>query len=172
MGAWLVVGAVFLLGLAAVSIFAAFRLTRLRSKVELAWDQLALALRRRHALAGELAQAVAARGADADVLGRFAEARTVADLPGASSPQEQAVSEHGLDVALDELTGLVDASAGLRRDTELTALRTSLDDAQHRVDARRRDYDVAARMLAEAAGRWPGRWVAGSMGVGPVPPAQ
>ncbi|HEY9411864.1 MAG TPA: LemA family protein [Jiangellaceae bacterium] len=169
MGEWLVVGAIVIGALVVIVMVATVQLTRLRAKLEEAWDQLALAMRGRHKLASELAESVGSRGLRTDLPDMVAEARTVADLPGASSPYEQDVAERGLDRALEDLDDLIDDSPSMVHDPQIVALRGMIDESQHRIAAQRRDYDVAARTLANTAARWPGRWVAGSMGIVPAP---
>lgn len=165
MGEWVVVGLLVVIAAGAVAAVATVQLTRARQKVEVAWDQLALAMRRRHHLAEELADASAVRGLRTDVAERVGEARTVADLPGASSPYEQEAAELELDSALNELTELIDQDPSIATDPHVASVRVMLDDSRLRIEARRRDYDVSARMLTGTAGRWPGRWMAASLGL-------
>lgn len=169
MGEWAVVGLVVVVAAGAVAAYATVQLTRARQMVEEAWDQLALAQRRKHHLADELADAVDVRGVRSELPSRVAEARAVADMPGASSPQQQSTAERGLDSALNALTELIDQNARVRDDPHVASIRTMLEDAERRVGARRRDYDVSARMLAGTAARWPGRWMAGSLGLAAAP---
>lgn len=159
---WALVGAAVVATVLVVAGYASVRLHRLRRSVDAAWEQLDLALRRRHALAEELADAVRARGLRTDLPERVAEARVVADLPGASSPTQQAVAEHGLDVEIDALIEAIDRDERIASDVSVTRLRARLEDSYRRIDAHRRAYDVSVSSLADAAHRWPGRWVARS----------
>ncbi len=161
-GEWVLVGAAAVGAVLVVAGYASVRLHRLRRSVDTAWEQLDLALRRRHALAEDLADAVRALGLRTGLPDRVAEARFVADLPGASSPTEQAVAEHGLDVELDALIEAIDRDERIATEVSVARLRVRLEDSRRRIEAHRRTYDASLSSLADATHRWPGRWVARS----------
>jgi hypothetical protein len=141
------------------------RLRSVQATADDAWQQVLLALRRRRGLAAELAEAVrmGSRG-KINMVDRVHDASEVADLPGAS-PEQQRSAERELDEALAELSDAVAHSPALLQDAEVTALRTRLDDADHRIAARRSVYEHSVDALQRRAASMPGRWVARALGI-------
>jgi len=147
------------------------RLRSIQTTADDAWQQVLLALRRRRGLAAELAEAVRmASHGEIDMVDRVRDASEVADLPGAS-PEQQRSAEQELDSALAELSDAVADSPELLEDTQVTDLRARLDDADHRIAARRSTYEHSVDALQRRAASIPGRWVAHALGidVGPSP---
>ena len=142
------------------------RLRNVQQTVDDSWQQVLLALRRRHDLVVELAETVQAHSRRrADLVERVKDARAVADLPGAS-PDQQAVAEQELDAALVLLEKIVDRSPTLRSSTDVVAIRERLADAERRIDARRTVYEEGASALRQMAGRPRFRWLARPLGIG------
>lgn len=165
MGEWLTIGGVVLAWLLALIGVAVIRLVRARGAVDDGWDDLSEAVHHRHDLALELAEAAGRRGVTSDVADRVSEAKFVADLPGETSPMEQASAERGLDHALRALLAQVEADPRLVGDREIADVEARLAAAQQSIVDCQRDYDKAARHLAVRASTWPGRLVARHMGV-------
>jgi len=165
MGEWLTIGGVVLAWLLALVGVAVVRLVRARGAVDDAWDDLADAIQQRHDLAIELGELAGARGVTSDVADRVSEARLVAELPGATSPMEQASAERGLDMALRGLLAQTQSDRRLVGDRGITDLSERVATAQQNISDRQRDYDLAARQLASRASAWPGRLVARHMGM-------
>jgi LemA protein len=163
MGVWVAVVA-----LALIAVGVGYLVTRLRGvqqAVDDSWQQVLLALRRRRDLVVELAETVQAHSRRrADLVEQVKDARSVADLPGAS-PDQQAVAEQELDAALALLEKVVDRSPKLRKQPEVVAIRERLADAQRRIGARRAVYEDGAHALRLMAETPRYRWLAGPLGI-------
>jgi hypothetical protein len=169
MGVWFGV-AVVVAALIAIGLLTT-RLRSVQAAVDESWQQVLLALRRRHGLAGELTEAVRrASGGQIDMVDRIREASEVADLPGAS-PEQQVTAERELEMALAALSETVAGSAAVADDAHVTALRARLDDTDHRIEARRSVYQRGVDALHRRTASIPNRWVARALGIhaGPLP---
>jgi LemA protein len=163
MGVWVAV-----LALALIAVGVGYLVTRLRGvqhAVDDSWQQVLLALRRRRDLVVELAEAVKAHSRRrADLVEQVKDARSVADLPGAS-PDQQAVAEQELDAALALLEKVVDRSPKLRKQPDVVVIRERLADAERRIQARRAVYEDGANALHLMAAAPRFRWLAGPLGI-------
>ena len=169
-GVW--IGIAVLVAVLVVTGVMSMRLRSVQATTDEAWQQVLLALRRRRGLAAEFAEAVRiGSGGEIDLVDRVRDASEVADLPGASSPDQQTSAEQELDSALAELSAAVAGSPALLDNPRVTTLRARLDDAEHRIAARRSVYEHSVDALQRRAGSIPGRWVAHALGidVGPSP---
>ena len=166
MGAWGVVAGAIAVAAIVVAGYLVMRLRNLQQTVDDSWQQVLLALRRRHDLVVELAETVQAHSRrGADLVDRVQDARAVAELPGAS-PDQQAVAERELDAALALLEKVVERSPTLRSRSDVVAIRERLADVQQRIDARRAVYDDEAHALRQMAARPRFRWLARPLGIG------
>jgi hypothetical protein len=126
-------------------------------------------MRRRHGLAGELAEAVRrASGGEIDMVDRIREAGEVADLPGAS-PEQQVTAERELEMALAALAETVAGLTALADDAHVTALQARLDDTDRRIEARRAVHQRGVDALHRRTASIPNRWVARALGIQAVP---
>jgi LemA protein len=152
MGVWVAVVA-----LALIAVGVGYLVTRLRGvqhAVDDSWQQVLLALRRRRDLVVELAETVRAHSRRrADLVEQVKDARSVADLPGAS-PDQQAVAEQ-----------VVDRSPKLRKQPDVVVIRERLADAERRIQARRAVYEDSANALHLMAAAPRFRWLAGPLGI-------
>jgi LemA protein len=141
------------------------RLRGVQQTVDDSWQQVLLALRRRRDLVVELAETVQAHSRRrADLVERVKDARSVADLPGAS-PDQQAVAEQELDAALALLEKVVDRSPKVRKQPDVVVIRERLADAERRIQARRAVYEDGANALHLMAEAPRFRWLAGPLGI-------
>ncbi len=163
MGVWI---AVVALALIAVGVgYLVMRLRGLQQTVDDSWQQVLLAMRRRRDLVVELAETVQAHSRRrTDLVEQVKDARSVADLPGAS-PDQQGVAEQELDAALALLEKVVDRSPKLRKHPDVVVIRERLADAERRIEARRRVYEEGAHSLRLMAGAPRFRWLAGPLGI-------
>jgi hypothetical protein len=169
MGVWIAV-AIGIVALIVVAGVLAAKLRSVQGTVDDSWQQVLLALRRRRGLAGELAEAVrAGSGAEIDLVDRMRAAIEVADLPGAS-PDQQVSAERELEDVLGELSRAVGGSSALTEDVEVAALRGQMEDAEHRVEARRAVYEQGAAALRRRTQSFPGRWIARTLDISIVEP--
>jgi LemA protein len=163
MGVWVAVVA-----LALIAVGVGYLVTRLRGvqqAVDDSWQQVLLALRRRRDLVVELAETVQAHSRRrADLVEQVKDARSVADLPGAS-PDQQAVAEQELDAALALLEKVVDRSPKLRKQPDVVVIRERLADADRRIQARHAVYEDGANALHLMAAAPRFRWLAGPLGI-------
>lgn len=168
------------------------RLVRLRSAVIAAWVPIDSQLRRRQALAIELAELLTR---EADDVGLDAEARGALQSVLAATRQAQAAAEHVqvrpvhvgavhslglaeqvLDGALRPLRALIDARPSLleepARGERVQALLLGLHEADAQLAFVRRLFNEAVAAFNEAAHEWPTRLVAGVFGFRPAAPWQ
>jgi LemA protein len=166
MGVWGVVAAAVAVVVAiVVAGYLVMRLRGVQQTVDDSWQQVLLALRRRRDLVVELAETVQAHSRRrADLVERVKDARSVADLPGAS-PDQQAVAEQELDAALALLEKVVDRSPKLRKQPDVVVIRERLADAERRIQARRAVYEDGANALHLMAEAPRFRWLAGPLGI-------
>jgi len=164
MGVW--IGIAIVVAVVGVSALLTIRLRSVQTTVDESWQQVLLALRRRHGLAEELAKAVRlASHGEVDMVARIHEAREVADLPGAS-PDQQVTAERDLEAALAELADAVASSPTLAEDARVSTLRTRLADTNRRIEARRSVYELGVDALQRRTASIPNRWVARALGIG------
>ncbi|HET6685052.1 MAG TPA: LemA family protein [Jiangellaceae bacterium] len=166
MGVWGVVAAAVAVVVAiVVAGYLIMRLRGVQQTVDDSWQQVLLALRRRRDLVVELAETVQAHSRRrADLVERVKDARSVADLPGAS-PDQQAVAEQELDAALALLEKVVDRSPKVRKQPDVVVIRERLADAERRIQARRAVYEDGANALHLMAEAPRFRWLAGPLGI-------
>lgn len=165
MGGLAVAAAVVAVILVCVAAWLVMRLRGLQQAVDESWEQVRLAMRRRHDLVVELAALVGERSrGEADLLERAVDAHAVADFPG-GSPDQQAVAERGIEATLVHLLDVVARSPSLVDDPAVLSLRNHLDDANRRIDARRHVYDEGAQALRRGASTAPTSWVARPLGI-------
>ena len=168
------------------------RLVRLRSAVIAAWVPIDSQLRRRQALAIELAELLSR---EADDVGLDAEARSALQSVLAATRQAQAAAEHVqvrpvhvgavhslglaeqvLDGALRPLRALIDGRPSLleepARGERVQALLVGLHEADAQLAFVRRLFNEAVVAFNEAAHEWPTRLVAGVFGFRPAAPWQ
>jgi len=159
------------------------RLVRLRNAVIAAWAPVDSALRRRQALAIELAELLQA--AERDVID--ADGRAALQAVLAATRQAQAAAEHVqvrpvhagavhslglaeqvLDGALRPLRSLLDARPSLleepTRGERVPALLSALHEADAQLAFVRRLFNEAVAAFNDAVGEWPTRLIAGAFG--------
>ncbi|MDP9452919.1 MAG: LemA family protein [Actinomycetota bacterium] len=138
MTGWILLGVVVALVLGLVVL--AHGLTTWRRRVDAAWTQIEVQLRRRHELVPAVIE-VAARhaGSERDLLERLARARTAAlDARGVA---EQAGAERALGAALASLSTSVAARPDLEADQGFLSLQEELSGIEGRVAYARRFYN-------------------------------
>jgi LemA protein len=158
---WIVLGVVALLVVALVLLYN--RLVRLRNRVDNAWAQVDVQLRRRYDLIPNLVETV--KGYAAHERGTFeavTEARTRAQA--ATTVQEQAGAENMLSQALGRLFAVAEAYPELQADENFRQLQDELAQTENRIAVSRQVYNDTVLTYNNAIQTVPGLLVAGPFG--------
>ena len=158
---WVVLGVLALLVVALVLLYN--RLVRLRNRVDNAWAQVDVQLRRRYDLIPNLVETV--KGYAAHERGTFeavTEARTRAQA--ASTVQEQAGAENMLSQALGRLFAVAEAYPELQADENFRELQEELAETENRIAVSRQVYNDTVLTYNNAIQTVPGLLVAGPLG--------
>ena len=160
MWVWIVIiVVVVLLALAAVGIYNG--LVTLRNRVQEAWRQIDVELKRRHDLIGNLVETVKGYAAhERGTLEDVVKARSAAMAPG-QSPAQQAESENVLSQALGRLLAIVEAYPDLKANQNFLSLQNELTSTEDRIASARRYYNATVRDLNTKVETVPSNVVAG-----------
>jgi len=165
MWVWIIIGVVVvLLALAVVGVYNG--LIRLRNRVQEAWRQIDVELKRRHDLIGNLVETVKGyaaheRGTLEDVM----KARSAA-MAGGQGPAQQAQSEGALSAALGRLFAVAEAYPDLKANQNFLALQAELTSTEDRIASARRYYNANVRELNTRVETVPSNIVAGMFTIG------
>ena len=158
---WIVIGVVALLVVGLVLLYN--NLVRLRNRVDNAWAQVDVQLRRRYDLIPNLVETV--KGYAAHERGTFeavTEARTRAQAAG--TVQEQAGAENILSQALGRLFAVAEAYPELQADENFRQLQEELGETENRIAVSRQVYNDTVLTYNNAIQTVPGVIVAGPFG--------
>jgi len=158
---WILIGVVALLVVALVLLYN--NLVRLRNRVDNAWAQVDVQLRRRYDLIPNLVETV--KGYAAHERGTFeavTEARTRAQAAG--TVQEQAGAENMLSQALGRLFAVAEAYPELQADENFRQLQEELGETENRIAVSRQVYNDTVLTYNNAIQTVPGVVVAGPFG--------
>jgi len=126
-------------------------LVKLRNRVQEAWAQIDVELKRRHDLIGNLVETVKGYAAhEKGTLEEITRARAGAMAPG-QGPADTAQSEAALTQALVRLNAVAEAYPDLKANQNFLALQTELGATEDRIASARRYYNANVR--AEHQGR-------------------
>jgi LemA protein len=165
MWVWIIIGiVVVLLAIAVVGIYNG--LITLRNRVQEAWRQIDVELKRRHDLIGNLVETVKGyaaheRGTLEDVM----KARSAA-MAGGQSPAGQAQTEGALSAALGRLFAVAEAYPDLKANQNFLALQDELTSTEDRIASARRYYNANVRELNTRVETVPSNIVAGVFTIG------
>ena len=160
---WVIVLVVVLVVLALLLVGLYNRLVRLRNRVDNAWSQIEVQLKRRWDLIPNLVETV--KGYAAHERGTFeavTEARTRAQQ--ASSPAEAAQAEGILSQALGRLFAVAEAYPDLKATQNFQELQAQLSDTENKVDVSRQVYNDTVLTYHNAIQTFPGAVLAGPFG--------
>lgn len=160
----LIVAAVVLL-LAAWAVLLYNRLVRARLRVDEAWAQIAVQLRRRHDLIPNLVNAV--RGYmefEEETLTRVIEARAGAVGAAEAGPAQQARAENQLTGALRQLFAVAEAYPALRASENVAQLQEELTTTENQIAFSRQHYNASVRDYHTQIHTLPAALVAGALG--------
>jgi LemA protein len=159
----IVVGAIIVI---AAMIFGLYNgLVRRRIRVDEAWAQIDVQLRRRHDLIPNLVNSV--RGYmehEQEVLTRVTEARANAVAAGAEGPAEAAQAENGLTQTLRSLFAVMENYPDLKANQNVLALQEELSTTENQISFSRQHYNASVRDYNTAISTVPAVFVAGMLG--------
>jgi LemA protein len=158
---WIVLGAIVLLLLLLVVLYN--RLVTFRNRVDNAWAQVDVQLKRRYDLIPNLVETV--KGYAAHERGTFeavTNARTRAQA--AQGPAEQGAAEGILSQALGRLFAVAEAYPELQADENFRQLQTELAETENRIAVSRQVYNDTVLTYNNAIQTVPGVLVAGPFG--------
>ena len=163
---WIVVALVVLLGLALVLLYN--RLVTLRNRVDNAWAQVDVQLRRRYDLIPNLVETV--KGYASHERATFEEVtRARAAAEGARGVAEQAQAENALTAAIGRLFAVAEAYPELRATENFQQLQAELAETENKIRVARQIYNDAVLSYENARETVPTNLVAGVFGFEPRP---
>ena len=161
---WIIIGVVALLLL----IFAGTynRLVALRNRIDNAWSQIGVQLRRRYDLIPNLVNTVKGYAAhEKEIFEKVAEARNAAI--SAKSVPDQAQAENQITQALRQLFAVVENYPDLKANQNFLALQEELTATEGRIAFARQFYNETVLSYNNAVQQFPSRIVAGMFGFTP-----
>jgi LemA protein len=154
---WIVIGVVVLLAVLLVTIYN--RLVRLRNRVDNAWSQVDVQLRRRYDLIPNIVEAV--KGYAAHERGTFDE------VTRARTAAQQAQAENMLTAAIGRLFAVAEAYPELRATENFQQLQAELSETESRIAIARQVYNDTVLTYNNAVQTVPQNIVAGLFGFAP-----
>lgn len=140
-----------------------------RAGVESSWSGVDVQLQRRHDLVPNLVETVRGYAAhERDVLERVTRVRAAAvaaDRDPAVGPGEQARHEEALTGAAHGLLAVAESYPDLRASTHFLALQAQLTEAEDRIAAARRLYNIEVRGLNRRVEAFPSNIIASAFGI-------
>jgi LemA protein len=163
---WIVIAIVVAVALALFVVVLYNRLVRLRNRVENAWAQVDVQLRRRYDLIPNLVETV--KGYASHERATFEEvtqARTRAQE--ARTVEEQAQAENMLTAAIGRLFAVAEAYPELRATENFQQLQTELSETENKIQVARQVYNDTVLTYENARETVPTNLIAGLFGFGP-----
>lgn len=142
---WIIIAIVVVLIIAIVSLYNA--LIRLKNRVDEAWSDIDVQLKRRYDLIPNLISTVKGYAQhERETLERVVEARNfAANNQQSSSVQKQAEAENMLSSALKSVFALSESYPDLKANTNFLELQRELSDTENKIQAARRFYNSNVR---------------------------
>ena len=160
---WLIVLIVILVGLALLFVALYNRLVRLRNRVDNAWAQIEVQLKRRWDLIPNLVETVKGYAAhERETFENVTQARAAAQR--AQGPAETAAAEGILGAALGRLFAVAEAYPELQADENFRQLQDELAQTENRIAVSRQVYNDSVLSFNNAVQTFPGLVVAGPFG--------
>lgn len=149
-------------------IFLYNRLVQLRNRVDNAWSQVDVQLKRRYDLVPNVVETVKGYAShERETLESVVEARNAAQA--AEGPEAQADAENMLTSALRRLFALAEAYPELRAASNFAALQEELSETENRIAVARQIYNDSVLSYNNAVQTVPTNLVAGTTGFRPRP---
>ena len=160
---WIILGVVVLLVVAVIVLYN--RLVTLRNRVENAWSQVDVQLRRRYDLIPNLVETVKGYAAhERETFEAVTQARSRAQA--AQGPAEQSAAEGILGQALGRLFAVAEAYPELQADENFRQLQDELAQTENRIAVSRQVYNDTVLTYNTAIQTVPGLLIAGPFGFG------
>jgi LemA protein len=161
--AWVIALLVFLALVVLLVVVYYNRFVRLRNRVDNAWAQIDVQLKRRHDLIPNLVETVKGYAEhERETFQNVTEARTAAQR--ASTPAEAAQAESMLDRALGRLFAVAEAYPELQADENFRQLQDELAGTENRIAVSRQVYNDTVLTFNNAIQTVPGVFLAGPFG--------
>ena len=158
---WVILGIVAVLAIWGVAIYNG--LIRLKNRVDEAWSDIDVQLKRRYDLIPNLVNTVKGYAAhEKEVFEKVTEARTKA--MGAQSAGDKAQAENALSQTLKSLFAVAEAYPDLKANQNFLELQRELTDTEDKVQASRRFYNGNVRDFNTKIQVFPNNIFAGMMG--------
>jgi LemA protein len=163
-GAWIAIGIAVLFVIFLIATYN--RLVRLRNRVEAAWSQIDVQLRRRHDLIPNLVETVKGYAAhERETLEAVTKARQQA--VAAQGVEEQAQAENMLTATLRQLFAVAEAYPDLKANENFLALQEELTGTESRIAFSRQFYNEQVLAYDNALETFPSNLVAGAFSFKP-----
>lgn len=158
---WIIIGIIVVLLIVGVVIYNS--LVTMRTRVEEAWSDITVQLKRRYDLIPNLVNAVKGYAAhEKEVFEKVTEAR--ANALNAQGVKETAAAENQFEAALKSLFAVSENYPQLRATENFQQLQTELTDTEDKIMAARRFYNGSARDLNIKVDSFPSNVIAGMFG--------
>lgn len=155
------------LGLLALWLVATYNgLVRARNRVDEAWSDIEVQLKRRYDLIPNLVSTVKGYAAhESGVFDRVTRART--EAMNAGSPHDREAKENMLTGALKSLFAVAEAYPDLKANQNFSSLQADVTDTENKIQAARRFYNGNVRDYNTKLQVFPTNMIAGAMKFGP-----
>jgi LemA protein len=165
----LVIAIVAVVVILAIIVIAMYNgLVRKRLRVDEAWSQIDVQLKRRHDLIPNLVNAVKDyMGFEQEVLTQVTQARANAVSAGAQGPAQQAQAENQLTGALRSLFAVVENYPDLKANQNVLALQEQLTTTENQISFSRQHYNATVYEYNTSTATFPSSMLAGMFGFGP-----
>ena len=166
MGVWLCLGVVVVVVILALAVVGMYnRLVVLRNRVDNAWSQIDVQLKRRYDLIPNLVSTVKGYAAhEAGVFERVTAARAAAI--NAQGVEEQSAAENQLSGALKSLFAVAEAYPDLKANQNFLDLQAQLTDTENKIAYSRQVYNDSVMSYNTATQTFPNNLLAGAFGFG------
>lgn len=164
MTTWIILGIIVLLALIIIGLYNS--LIRLKNRVDEAWADIDVQLKRRHDLIPNLVETVKGYAAhEKETLDRVIQARNTAmQAQSSGNPAELEKAENMLSSTLKSIFALSEAYPDLKANTNFLELQRELSDTENKIQASRRFYNTNVRDFNTKLQVFPTNMIANMLG--------
>lgn len=164
MATWIILGIIVLLALIIIGLYNS--LIRLKNRVEEAWADIDVQLKRRYDLIPNLVETVKGYAAhEKETLDRVIQARNTAmQAQSSGNPAELEKAENMLSSTLKSIFALSEAYPDLKANTNFLELQRELSDTENKIQASRRFYNTNVRDFNTKLQVFPTNMIANMLG--------
>lgn len=161
---WIILGIIVLLGLIIIGLYNS--LIRLKNRVDEAWADIDVQLKRRYDLIPNLVETVKGYAAhEKETLDRVIQARNTAmQAQSSGNPAELEKAENMLSSTLKSIFALSEAYPDLKANTNFLELQRELSDTENKIQASRRFYNTNVRDFNTKLEVFPTNMIASMLG--------